>query len=74
MTTLTSCFAAVPPSRLDELKNHARKCSEFAGVASSPAFAQALQTQSKVAESKCSGGSSCSTCPMRGNCEHGQGK
>ena len=41
-----------------------------ADMTSSAAFAQVLQTKSKVPESKCSGGSSCSTCPMRGNCSH----
>jgi hypothetical protein len=74
VATLAACFAAVPPSRQDVLKNHARLCRDFSEFAASPAFAQALATQSKVAESKCSGGSSCSTCPMRGACEHDQGK
>ncbi len=74
VATLTACFAAVPPSRQDMLKSHARLCRDFTDVAASPAFAQALATQSKVAESKCSGGSSCSTCPMRGACEHDQVK
>jgi hypothetical protein len=31
-----------------------------------------LRTESKVPESKCSGGTSCSNCPMRGKCSHGQ--
>lgn len=74
MATLAACFAAVPPSRQDMLKSHARLCRDFSAVAASPAFGQALATPSKVAESKCSGGSSCSTCPMRGTCEHDQGK
>lgn len=74
VATLTACFAAVPPSRQDLLKSHARLCRDFTDVAASSGFAQALATQSKVAESKCSGGSSCSTCPMRGACEHDQVK
>jgi hypothetical protein len=72
MATLTRCFQSVPPSRLDALKSHSRSCLDFAGLASSAAFAQVQQTESKVPESKCSGGSSCSTCPMRGNCSHGK--
>lgn len=74
VATLAAALAAVPPSRQDMLKEHARACHDFVDVSARPAFAQALATQSKVAESKCSGGSSCSTCPMRGECEHGQGK
>jgi hypothetical protein len=72
MATLTRCFESVPPSRLDALKSHSRTCPDFAGVASSAVFARVQQTESKVPESKCSGGSSCSTCPMRGNCSHGK--
>ncbi len=70
LKTLVLCYEAVPPSRLAALKSHTRQCSEFAGLAATAGFAQALQTQSKAPESKCSGGSSCATCPMRGNCSH----
>ena len=72
LATLTRCYESVPPSRLEPLKSHTKLCSEFADMTSSAAFAQVLQTKSKVPESKCSGGSSCSTCPMRGNCSHDQ--
>lgn len=72
LTTLARCYESVMPSRLDALKSYTRQCREFSGMASSVAFAQALQTKSKVHESKCSGGSSCSNCPMRGKCSHGK--
>jgi tetratricopeptide (TPR) repeat protein len=65
---LTSCFEAVAPSRLDALKLHARGCADFGELASTSGFAEAMQTQSKVAESECSGGSSCAGCPMRAKC------
>ena len=71
---LTRCFEAVPPSRLDNLKMHAKHSPEFAALASSDGFATALQIESKVAESTCSGGSSCAGCPMRGKCAKSQGK
>ncbi len=71
---LTRCYEAVPPSRLDSLKSLTRQCQEFAGLVSLASFATVLKTESKVPESKCSGGSSCSTCPMRGNCSHGASK
>jgi tetratricopeptide (TPR) repeat protein len=72
LAALGQCFAAVPPSRLDPLKTLTRECRDFSRLASLAAFAAVLQTTSKVPESKCSGGSSCSTCPMRGNCAHGE--
>ena len=72
LATLTRCYEAVPPSRLSDLKAHTQSCQDFAGLVKQASFTSVLQTQSKVAESKCSGGSSCSSCPMRGNCSHGQ--
>ena len=68
---LQRCFEAVPPSRLDDLKTHARTCPDFASMSASSAFATALQTASKIAESACSGGSSCASCPMRSQCASG---
>ena len=71
---LTRCFEAVASSRLDGFKTHATQCPEFAGMASTDGFARVLKTESKVAESKCSGGSSCAGCPMRAKCPKSQGK
>ena len=74
LALLTSCFEAVAPSRLDALKLHTRGCADFGELASTAGFAEAMQTQSKVAESKCSGGSSCAGCPMRSKCPSKGGK
>jgi tetratricopeptide (TPR) repeat protein len=74
LTTLKRCFEAVPPSRLEDLKMHARVCADFAALATSDGFRQALKTESKVTESACSGGSSCSSCPMRGGCPSSGGR
>ena len=65
---LTRCFESLAPSRLPGFKDHAKKTPEFATFISTAAFQQVLLTESKIAESKCSGGSRCATCPMRGNC------
>lgn len=65
---LARCFESVAPSRLDDFKLHSKKCPEFADLAASSDFARVLQTKSKVPESKCSGGSRCAGCPMRGKC------
>ena len=71
---LTRCFEAVAPSRLEDFKAHAKLSPEFGGLASTPAFAAVMKTESTVAESKCSGGSRCSGCPMRGKCSQGGGQ
>jgi len=68
MRALSQCFESIPPSRLDGFKAHAKVCPDFARLASTGEFAKVLQTKSKVAESKCSGGSKCAGCPMRGKC------
>jgi Flp pilus assembly protein TadD len=69
---LASCFEATLPSMLEGFKAHAKACPEFAAIASTPEFATALNTQSKMPESKCSGGSSCAGCPMSGKCPKSQ--
>ncbi|UCC28844.1 MAG: hypothetical protein JSU86_11655, partial [Phycisphaerales bacterium] len=71
---LTRCFQSVAPSRLAGLKNHAQQSPDFAGLVSTPEFAQVLATKSKVPESKCSGGSRCAGCPMRGQCPGSRGQ
>jgi len=68
---LVRCFESSPPSRLEGFKSHARTSPEFAALASHAEFASALKTESKIPESKCSGGSSCAGCPMRGKCASG---
>jgi tetratricopeptide (TPR) repeat protein len=71
---LTACFEATLPSVSDGFKSHAKECPEFAALATTPEFARALETKSKLTESKCSGGSSCAGCPMAGKCPRSQGK
>jgi len=74
MELLKACFEATLPSQLDGFKSHAKTCPEFAAIVSTPEFADVMKTASKVPESKCSGGSSCAGCPMRGKCPKSQGK
>jgi Flp pilus assembly protein TadD len=73
-TLLTRCFEQIPPSQLDGFKTHAKATPEFTALASTPEFAQALKTESKVVESSCSSGSSCAGCPMRGKCSKEEAK
>ncbi len=72
LALLASCFESVAPSRLDGFKTHARLAPEFAALAATPRFAEVMAVESKVAESKCSGGSRCAGCPMRGKCSGGK--
>jgi tetratricopeptide (TPR) repeat protein len=74
LTLLVRSFEGTLPSQLDLFKRHARKCPEFAAVADSSTFQKALETESKVPESKCSGGSSCASCPMSGQCSSAGGQ
>ena len=74
MELLKACFEATLPSQLDGFKSHAKTCAEFAAIASTPEFVAVMKTESKVPESKCSGGSSCAGCPMRGKCPKSQEK
>ncbi len=67
-------FEDTPPSQLDAFKAHAKANSDLASLASAPGFAAALAVQSKIAESKCSGGSNCANCPMKGKCPSSQGQ
>jgi tetratricopeptide (TPR) repeat protein len=70
--SLTRCLESLPRSRQDGVKNHARQCPDFASVVGSSEFKQALNAESKVGESQCSGGSGCGNCPMRGGCPKSQ--
>ena len=68
MELLRRCMENVQPSRQDGYREHARLCDDFALLSSSDAFAKALATKSKIAESKCSGGGKCAGCPSRAKC------
>ncbi len=71
---LGRAFESMRPSQLGGFKAHAKQCSEFAGLVSTPGFAKAMQVKSKVAESGCSGGRNCAGCPNRGQCAKKQGQ
>lgn len=65
---LVRCFESALPSRLAGFKQHAQTSPEFSSLSADTRFVAALKTASKVPESACSGGASCASCPMRGNC------
>src|SRR5690606_36023384 len=69
---LTRAFEGFAPSLLPGYKAHAKECPEFAALPAA-GLAKAMATESKVPESKCSGGSSCAGCPNRAKCAGAQG-
>jgi tetratricopeptide (TPR) repeat protein len=73
LALLTRCFESLAPSRLAGFKDHAKKTPEFTSLVSTAAFDKVMLTESKIHESKCSGGTSCANCPMRGQCSGSQG-
>jgi predicted Zn-dependent protease len=62
---LTGYFQQTPPDQLEAAKAEAKACSDFGTLTGNPGFAAALDTQSQVPQSTCSGGTDCGSCPMR---------
>ncbi len=56
------------PSRLPAMQKAILEHPDLQSIQNIPRFTQVLQTQSKVAESGCSAGSSCGSCPRRSGC------
>jgi hypothetical protein len=73
LALLAKCLESLAPSRQAGFKKHAQTSPEFASFVSTAAFAEVLETKSKVHESACSGGSRCASCPMRGQCSGSSG-
>jgi hypothetical protein len=65
---LVRSFELTPPSRLDKRKAYAKGRADLAALWESPAAEMVWKTESKVAESSCSSGSSCGKCPKRSAC------
>lgn len=68
LKTLAQCFESIAPSRLDAFKQAVETRSDFKVLAGSPELTKVMKVKSKISESSCSGGSSCSGCPKRGSC------
>lgn len=70
-TALQHSFRRTRPSRLDAAKSFARGLGDLKGLVAEDAFAAVWRTDSEVAESSCSLGSSCTACPSRTACGEG---
>ncbi|MHC5010826.1 MAG: hypothetical protein ACYTG6_07745 [Planctomycetota bacterium] len=70
LALLRASLEKTPEVALDEARRRARAHRDLRGLATLPAFAEVLRTESQVAQT-CSGGSSCSSCPNRGRCGGG---
>ncbi len=72
---LIRCFESTPPSRLEALRDQAKRCKDLGVLATSVAeFDAVMKTQSKVKESACSTGASCGKCPSRSSCDGAKAK
>ena len=67
LALLKTSFERTPAAALPYAKVRAQSSPDLASLAALPAFAEVLETESKVKQT-CSGGSSCSSCPNRGGC------
>jgi Flp pilus assembly protein TadD len=57
-----------PPSQLEAVRKTVKTHPDFSGLVATETFTVALETESKVSESSCSGGTSCGSCPSRSTC------
>jgi hypothetical protein len=64
-------FEKTPPSQLDKNKKFVMTCADFTTLKRVEGYGAAMSTLSKVAESSCSSGSSCGSCPNRSSCSSG---
>jgi|GEM_PF-515317 len=66
---LVLCLQKTPPSQHALLMGYLKGCADLVALHETPAWAEVLSTKSKIAESGCSGGSSCGSCPNSGGCD-----
>jgi len=71
-TLLTRAFQATAPGALAAARARAQGCPDFRSIAASAAFTAALETASRVSESKCSAMPSCGGCPQAKTCGRAQ--
>lgn len=71
MDQLKLMFEKTPPSQLEKNRNFVMACSDFKALKSAEGYGAVMNTLSKVAESSCSGGTSCGSCPSRTSCSSG---
>jgi len=70
LALLRNALERTPQEGLESARKRIEGCNDFATLRELPAYREVLKTKSKVVEG-CSGGSSCGTCPSRGDCNEG---
>jgi tetratricopeptide (TPR) repeat protein len=68
---LTRMLEKTPPSQLHLNRKFVTACADFAALRSLEGYGAVLSTRSKVAESGCSAGAGCGSCPSRSSCGSG---
>lgn len=67
LALLTASLEKTPSTAIEAARRRIRAEEDYANIRTLPSFAKVLATPSKVAQT-CSGGTSCGSCPNRGNC------
>ena len=70
LSLLRTSLERTPEAGLVAARKRIEGCDDFASLRKLPDYQAVLKTGSKVVEG-CSGGSSCGTCPSRGDCSEG---
>lgn len=70
LALLRTSLEKTPKEGLAAARGRIERCDDFTALRKLPAYGETMKTRSKVGES-CSGGTSCGTCPSRGDCSEG---
>lgn len=73
LASLVQAFENTPPSQLKAARERAQKEGDFQSLRDDPAFAQALQTASKVTDEGCPYGQKHENCPKKATCPAAKG-
>ena len=65
---LTLFLEHTVPTEMPTSKNMITLCADFQDMKDQEAFQKMLTTESKIAQSDCTGGSSCGSCSLKGKC------
>ncbi|MBI4878712.1 MAG: hypothetical protein HY812_03505 [Planctomycetes bacterium] len=68
MVRLTSAFESTSPRGITAFREFVVNLPEFKALPANANFETVLATESKVAESSCSSGADCGSCPSKGGC------
>jgi hypothetical protein len=68
LSNLKVFLESTPPTEMPSARQMITRSADFASLAGSEDFKKVLATESKVAQSGCTGGSSCGSCKLKDKC------